>query len=315
MNIVFLDASTMGKDVSLEKIKECGNLISYENSTEYDVLEKIKDADVIVTNRIKIFKREFEAAKNLKLICAAATGYNHIDIEEAKARGVVVTNVRGYSTDSVAQMTFTYLLEIMSSLTLYNKDVQQGKWKSENIPNLIAHPIVELKEKTLGILGYGNIGRKVEEIAKAFGMKVLIGGRPGVEYGASNRVSFEEVLKKSDILTFHLPLTKESRGLISNKEFTLMKDGVVILNTARGGIIDEDSLYENLKNKKVRAAALDVLAKEPIEDEHKLLGLENVIITPHIAWASIESRRTLINRIADNINKFNSGLGESIDIC
>lgn len=315
MKIVFLDAATMGKEISLEKIEECGEFVSYENSSESDVLEKIRDAEVIITNRIRIFKREFDAAKKLKLICAAATGYNHIDIDEARERGIVVCNVEGYSTDSVAQMTFAYLLEIMTSLSKYCLGVRSGEWRADNIKNLIAHPINELKGKSLGIVGYGNIGKKISEIAKAFGMEVLVAKRPGVEYKEGGRVEFEEVLKRSDIITFHIPLTKESEGMIREEEFALMKDGVIILNSARGGIIDEDALYENLKTNKVRAAAVDVVKKEPIEIDDNLLELSNIYITPHIAWASVESRETLIKRISENILDYQYGGMDKINLC
>ncbi|OQY07672.1 MAG: hypothetical protein B6I28_05400 [Fusobacteriia bacterium 4572_132] len=289
-------------------------LITYNLTNENEVLDRIKEAEIIITNKVYIGKNEMEVAKNLKLVCVAATGYNNVDIEEAKQKNIVVANVKNYSTESVAQTVFAYILEFYNKINRQNEDVKKGKWEKSPIFTMLNHTTFELKNKKIGIIGYGKIGKRVGEIAKVFGMKILVAKRKGVEYKENFRYSLEEILKESDIVTIHTPLTKESFNMIGKKELELMKKDSFLINTARGGIINEEELYFALKNKKIKGGALDVMVEEPPKSHKKLFELDNIIITPHIAWASKESREKLIAGIVDNIREFKKGKIEKINI-
>ncbi len=302
--IVILDSLTMGTDIDLSVFEKFGKTIIYETTSADEIFDRIKTAEIVITNKVKIGKNELDKTNNLKLICVAATGYNNIDIEESKRKNIVVANVRNYSTNSVAQITFSLILALENSLVNYINDTRSGKWSESPIFTMINHPISELAGKKLGILGYGTIGKKVVEIAKAFGMEVLIGKRPNVHYFDEGRVDFEQLLNDSDIISIHTPLSKYTENLFALSQFEKMKSSAILINVARGGIVNEKDLYIALKNKIIRAAAIDVTENEPIESTNKLLELNNILITPHIAWASLESRMRLINGIVGNIQKF-----------
>ena len=313
MKIVFLDALSVG-NVDFKNIEKEGELIKYNLTSKEEVFEKIADAEIIITNKVYIGKEEIEAAPKLKLICVSATGYNNIDIKSAREAGVTVTNAAGYSTDSVAQHTFAMILEIYTSLSKYDRAVKEGKWGKSPLFTMNDYQSFELSGKTLGIIGYGEIGKRVQKIAEAFGIKVIIAESRSGKSENSFRVPFDTVLKESDIITIHTPLTESTRDMISYREFGLMKKTGVIINTARGGIINENALYTALKDGKIYGAATDVMVSEPPVNGSPLFELENIVITPHTAWAATESRQKLIEIISENIVKFKSG-DMSIDLC
>lgn len=313
MKIVFLDALSVG-NVDFKNIEEEGELIKYNLTSKEEVFERIADAEIIITNKVYIGKEEIEAAPKLKLICVSATGYNNIDIQAAREAGVVVVNAAGYSTESVAQHVFAMILEIYTSLSKYDRAVKEGKWGKSPLFTMNDYPSFELSGKTLGIIGYGEIGKRVQKIAEAFGIKVIIAESRSGKSENSFRVPFDTVLKESDIITIHTPLTESTRDMISDREFGLMKKTGVIINTARGGIINENALYTALKDGKIYGAATDVMVSEPPVNGSPLFELENIVITPHTAWAATESRQKLIEIISENIVKFKSG-DMSIDLC
>ncbi|MCF6366745.1 MAG: D-2-hydroxyacid dehydrogenase [Bacteroidales bacterium] len=315
MKIILLDKATIGNDVSLQAIENQADLTSYNTTSENEVLERIKNAEIIITNKVLIGKDEMNAAKKLKLICVAATGYNNIDIEEAKKRNIVVTNVKGYSTESVAQTVFGYILTVMNSTVNVAHDIKNGLWQKSSVFTMLQHPFIELKGKNLGIIGYGTIGKRVAEIGKAFGMNILISESFINPKQSSDRLSFDKILQQSDILTIHTPLTDKTKNLISEKELKLMKKTAILINAARGGIVNENDLYEALVNKEIAYAAVDVLTQEPPKDNNILFKAPNIIITPHIAWTSVEARQRLVAGISNNIRLFIAEKGNEIDLC
>ncbi len=314
MKIVILDAVTLGTDIDLSIFDKFGTVEIFETTTKEELPSRINDADIVITNKVVFGKKEFEYAKNLKLICIAATGYNNIDIELAKSNNVVVANVRNYSTEAVAQHTFSLILAIENSLLNYIEETRNGNWAKSPVFTMLNHPFNEVYGKTIGIIGYGTIGKRVAEIAKAFGMKVLIGKRKGVEYHDIERVEFDDLLSKADIISIHTPLSENTKNMFSMPEFEKMKRSAILINVARGGIVNENDLYTALKSNLIRAAATDVTELEPIQADNKLVNLKNMYITPHIAWASTESRKRLVEGIAANINEFISGNADSINL-
>lgn len=315
MKTILLDKSTIGNDISLQDIENQCELISYDTTTDKEVWQRISDAEIIITNKVVIGKREMEAAKNLKLICVAATGYNNIDIEEAKKKNIVVTNVKGYSTESVAQTVFGYIFAVMNSMAGVAHDIKKGLWQQSPVFTMLNHPFIELKGKNLGIIGYGTIGKRVAEIGKVFGMKILVSESLQNSDKSPTRLPFNETLQQSDILTIHTPLTEKTTNLISEKELKKMKKTAVLINAARGGVVNEHDLYEALVHKEIGYAAVDVLTQEPPTDDNILFKAPNIMITPHIAWTSYEARQQLVAGISNNIKLFISGKGEEIDLC
>lgn len=315
MKAVLLDKSTIGNDISFKEIEKQCELISYNTTTEKEVLQRISDTEIIITNKVTIGKNEMEVAKNLKLICVAATGYNNIDIKEAEKRNIVVTNVKGYSTESVAQTVFGYVLAIMNSMANVAHDIKKGLWQKSPVFTILNHPFIELKGKNLGIIGYGTIGKRVAEIGKVFGMNILISESLINFKQYPTRLAFNNLLEHSDIITIHTPLTDKTKNLIGKKELKLMKKSAILINAARGGIVNEQDLYKALVNKEIRYAAADVLSKEPPVEGNILFDAPNLMITPHIAWTSFEARQQLVKGITDNIKKFIAGKGKEIDLC
>ena len=301
MKIVLLDSATLGADVLLSSIEKEGDLKVYETTKPEETIERVKDADIIITNKVVIGKNEMMYAGNLKLICVAATGMNNIDLVEAKKRNIAVYNVKNYSTEAVAQHTISLILALQNSLIDFNRESKSGNWSKSPIFTMLNHPFYELKGKKLGIIGYGTIGKRVAEMASVFGMDILVGKRKGIEYNDEGRVDFNYLLKESDIITVHTPLSENTKNLFGADEFRQMKSSAIIINTARGGIINEKDLYLALKSKEIRVAAIDVTEKEPIPADHPLLKLDNIIISPHIAWTSAESRKKLVEGIVENI--------------
>ena len=309
INIVILDAATLNDaDLSaLNNINEQANSVvkSYETTCKSQIQVHCKNADIIITNKICLGREDLINLPKLKLICIAATGTNNIDLVTAKSQGIAVTNVAGYSTASVVQHTFTLILTLMSNSHKYIQDCKNDAWQKSDMFCLLNHPISELENKTLTIIGYGALGKGVENIAKAFGMKVLISERKN-QASREGRTNFESALKQADIVSIHSPLTEETKSLISNNEFSLMKPTAVLINTARGGIVDETALVKALKNKLIAASATDVLSLEPAKECNPLIQYkgDNLIITPHIAWGSKESIARLVKEISLNIIAF-----------
>jgi glycerate dehydrogenase len=280
----------------------------FDNIDENEIPHVLANVDVVVTNKVVLAEKQLKQADHLKLICIAATGTNNVDLLTAKSLDIPVCNVRGYATASVVQHVFSMLLSLTTQLERYQKAVQQGQWSRSEHFCLLDFPIRELQGKILGIVGYGELGQAVSKVAESFGMKVLISKRND---GDSNteRLPLHELIQQADVLSLHCPLNEQTRNLIGRHELSLMKNDAVLINTARGGLVDENALVEALVNNRIGGAAIDVLDKEPPEDDHPLLrkDIPNLILTPHIAWASIESRQRLIDEVAKNIEAFKTG--------
>lgn len=299
-------------DLNWKGLEDLGEVTTYDRTTltdEKEILERIGDAEVVLLNKVQMTRSIIEAAPHLKMIAEQATGYNNIDIEAAKEHGVVVSNVPAYSTDSVAQSTFALLLEITQRIGHHSAEVFDGRWEKGTDWTFFDYPLIELAGKTIGIVGFGNIGQRVGEIAKAFGMKVLAYNRSQSERGKeiATYVSLDDIYKQADVISLHIPLTDQTEQMINKETIAKMKDNVVILNTARGQLLNEQDVTDALNSGKIFAAGLDVVSVEPIESSNPLLKAKNCYITPHIAWAPVESRQRLINQVVENVAKFKEG--------
>lgn len=305
MKIVFLDRDTAGVIELRKRFEKYGEYIEYSDTADEEIEERIKDAEVIILNRIKLRDENFEKAEKLKLILITATGFNHIDIESANKRGIIVTNVSGYSTNSVAQLTMTLMLNELTKVSKYSDEVKKNNWNKITYSKEQNYPIDDTEGKILGILGYGNIGKKVGEIAKILGMEVMVAKIPNREYdNGENRYDLDEVLEKCDIFSIHAPLSDITRNLIDLDKLKKMKKSAILLNLGRGPIINEEDLYTALKNNIIRSAAIDVMSKEPPKENSKLFELENITITPHIAWKSQKSLDRLFEVIENNLKLY-----------
>ena len=275
----------------------------FNSSTDEEVDERIAGCEVVITNKVRIGRSSIEKAGNLKLVMLAATGTDNVDLQACSDRGIVVCNARQYSNPAVVQHTFTLMLCLMTSVISYREDVRAGAWSASDIFCLLDHPIRELQGKTLGIIGFGNLGSAVSRVAEAFGMRILLCQRPGNSANTEGRVSLDELLKHSDVITLHCPLTPETRHLLSRKQFAKMKNEAVLINTARGAIVDAEALADALRNGEIAGAGIDVLDQEPPTPEHPLLAkdIPNLILTPHNAWGTRESRQRLVTQMADNL--------------
>jgi glycerate dehydrogenase len=315
MKIVILDAKTLGNDVNLSEIRKQGELTIYNTSSAEETKERIKDAEIIITNKVVIDKAEFEVAGKLKLICVAATGYNNINVSEAKKRGITVANVKSYSTESVVQQTFAYILAIYNSIFEYQKQIKLNKWQQSDVFTMLTSPIIELNRKKIGIIGFGTIGKRVAEVAKSFGMEILIAKIPGRQYKEHMaRMQLDELLSDSDIVSIHCPLSESTKNLITKKELHIMKKNAILVNMARGGIVNEQDLYEALLNEEIKGAIVDVLSTEPPKNGNILFNAPNIFITPHTAWTSVEARQRLVDGIVKNIQLFKQGKKQLIEV-
>ena len=311
MNIVILERSSVGMDVSVDSLKDLGDVTVY-NTTEYEeIKERIKDADIVIANKSRLCEDTLKDAKNVKLICEFATGFDNVDLDYCRQRNIGVCNVRDYSTEMVAQHTFAMALFLSEKLSHYDAFVKSGKYAIHNRFSYFDIPFKELAGKTWGVIGMGNIGRKVASIAKAFGCRVIfysVTGKSSVtDY---ERVDFDTVLKESDFLSIHCPLSDLSRGLIDAAALKKMKKTAVLINVARGPIVKQQDLYDALVNGEIAAAGLDVLEKEPIAKDNplqKITDSTKLIITPHLAWASVEARERCVSMTYDNIRAFMDG--------
>lgn len=301
MKIVILDGATAkGKELDFDFLNQFGDVTYYDTTSKEDVLPRAKDAEILVINKIVMDKDTLAECKNLKLITILATGYNIVDVEAAKTLGITVCNVPYYSTNSVAQLTFAFILEFACKLSLHTQSVARGDWQNCKDFAYTLDTLHELYGKTLGIIGYGSIGKKVAQIGKAFGMNVLISTRTPVE----GCVSKEEVFKNADFVTLHCPLNEQSKLMINEKSLALFKPTAYLINTARGGLIDESALANALNSGKIAGAALDVLTNEPPKADNPLIHAKNCIITPHMAWASLEARVRLLHATEENVRAF-----------
>ncbi|WP_067149006.1 D-2-hydroxyacid dehydrogenase [Pseudotamlana agarivorans] len=310
MKIVVLDGYTLNPgDLSWEGLEKIGDLTVYDR-TKFEsevILKNIGNAEIVFTNKTPLTKEVIQKAPNLKYIGVLATGYNVVDVEAAKSRDIIVTNVPEYSTKSVAQFTMALLLEMCHHVGKHNQAVQNGTWSSSPDFSFWNHPLIELDGKTLGIIGFGNIGQATAKIAQAFGLNILTYSRtkyPELESETCKFVSLDELLNNSDIISLHCPLFPETKHIISKANIDKMKDGVMIINTSRGPLIHEGDLKTALNNDKVSSAAIDVASVEPIEAINPLLSAKNCIITPHIAWAPIEARTRLMKTAIENLEAF-----------
>lgn len=306
----FLDlASVYRDDLDLSRLEaSMPEWLWFDKINPEQLASVLSDVDVVVSNKVILDDRLLQQAPRLKLICVAATGMNNIDLTAAQKLAIPVRNVCGYATASVVQHVFSLLLSLTTHQLEYQQAVKQNKWAHSEHFCLLDFPISELQGKTLGIVGYGELGRAVASVSEAFGMNVLIAKRDEQDV-RDGRIALHELLPKVDVLSLHCPLTEDNRHFIAAEELSLMKSDAVLINTARGGLVDEAALLTALENNRIAGAALDVLEQEPPVTTNPLIhsNVSNLIITPHIAWASVESRQRLIDGVADNILAFSAG--------
>ena len=310
MKIVILDGHAVNPgDVSWDCFRKFGDVTVYEFTLEHQILERIGDAEIVMTNKTPLTADTFAKCPNIKLVCVLATGYNVVDCKAARERGIPVCNVPTYGTAAVAQFTFSLMLEICNAVGQHNDAVHRGDWASSPHFCFWNTPQMELAGKTLGIIGFGRIGRAVGRIAKAMGMQVLAYNRSRHPEGAEigEYVDLDTLLARSDFISLHCPLTAENEGLICKESIAKMKDGAILINTARGGLLNEQDVADALACGKLRYAAVDVVSKEPIEVSNPLLSAPNCIITPHMAWAPVESRLRLLDCTVQSIEGFLAG--------
>lgn len=308
MKLVFLDTKTIGEDIDLSAYDALGEVVKYGFSTLEEIPERVKDADVLIVNKIVINEQTIGTAKNLKLVCVTATGTNNLDKEYLKKRGIAWRNVAGYSTESVTQHTFALLFYLLEKIRYYDDYVKDEKYINDTVFTHFAEHFNEVNGKTWGIIGLGTIGRRVADIAKAFGAHVIYysaSGSPAQE--GYEKVDFETLLATSDIVSVHAPLNEYTKDLMDREAFAKMKKTAIFLNLGRGPIVVEQDLYEALETGEIAAAGLDVLCEEPMSETNPLAKIKDskkLIITPHIAWASVEARNRLMQIIAGQIREF-----------
>lgn len=304
MKIVFLDASTMG-DTPIQPVAELGELVCWPTSTREEALERVSDCEVLIINKVRVDRELMDAAPKLKLICEAATGVNNIDLQVAAEKGIPVKNVAAYSTDSVVQSTFMHMLSLMGNAPYYDDAVKSGRYSASGLFTDVSKPFIEITGKKLGIIGLGNIGKKVAAVAEAFGMEVSYFSTSGTSHCQDYpSLSLEQIMKESDVISVHAPYNERTAGLIGENELRMMKPTAFILNMGRGGIVEEAALAKVIDEDLIGGAALDVFVKEPLPACHPLLHTahpEKLRFTPHTAWASVEARKRLMAGIAKNI--------------
>lgn len=310
MEIVILDGYTVNPGVlSWAEVEKFGNIRIYDRTSitdEDEIVERIGNADIVISNKTPLTKSVIERCPNIKLISVLATGYNIVDTTFAREKGISVCNIPAYGTEAVAQFAIALMLELCCHVGAHSDSVFAGKWESSRDFCYWDYPLIELKDKTLGIIGFGKIGKQVGRIAKAMGMQVIANNPSKSEEGAeiAKYVELNELFEKSDIISLHCPQFPETTGIINSQNIAKMKDGVIIINNSRGGLIVEQDLADALNSGKVAGAGLDVLSTEPPNSENPLLHAKNCIITPHISWASVECRQRIINITSANIQAF-----------
>ena len=309
MNAVFLDYESLDKnDLDFSALHAVfSQLELYPSTLATQVLARVQHADVIISNKVVLDAETLKQCSSLKLILISATGTNNIDLAQAKAQGITVCNCQGYGTSSVAQHTLMLMLALATSVIQYDRAVKQGEWNKSPIFCLLDFPIVELAGKTLGILGYGELGQAVAKLAEAFGMKIIVGALPN--RSTENRVALSELLPQVDFLSLHCPLTEETCDLIDSQVFECMKPTAFLINCARGGIVNEQALATALRTGQIAGAATDVLSIEPPKEGNVLFAddIPNLIITPHSAWGSVDARQRIVNQMVENMQAFSQG--------
>lgn len=308
MKIAILEAKTVSRgDVSFEEFYRLGEVTEYPLTPAADVVKNIGDAEAVLCNKTLFTREVLEACPNLKYIGLCATGYNNVDVAACQKLGITVCNVPEYSTSAVAQQVFSFILHFASRTSQYGEFVRGGGWvRSETFSDFV-YPIQELAGKTLGIIGYGSIGRKVAAIAQTFDMKVIVNTRTAKQDSSVKFVSIRELFGQADVITAHCPLTPETEGLINRENLEYCKPSCVIINTSRGAVVNERDLSDALNSGRIAGAALDVLCSEPMSADCPLLTAKNCIITPHIAWAALETRQRLVRIAAENLSAYIEG--------
>jgi len=315
MKIVVLDGSAMNPgDLSWEGLKQLGECQVYDRTLPAELFNRIKDADMIITNKAVVNEQMIDRLPNLHYIGVTATGYNVVDVQAASRKGIVVTNIPAYSTDSVAQLVFSHILNIVNRVELHATSVKSGEWTKSPDFAYWKSPQTELAGKTLGIVGFGRIGRKVAQIGSAFGMKVVFHNRSQVTDASVEMCQFilEDVFAESDVLSINCPLSAENSGFVNQKLLQRMKQSAILINTGRGGLINEMDLATALNGGIIAAAGLDVLSTEPPKQDNPLVSAKNCFITPHIAWATLEARQRLMNITVENLQCFISGNPQNV---
>ena len=310
MRGVFLDLDSLDRgDLNLTSFKGCLDDWQFYNQSNAKVIaERIAGAQVVVSNKVMLDAAAIKASTSLQLICVAATGTNNVDLQAAHQQGIIVCNARDYATPSVVQHVFALILSLTIQLPRYQQAVHEGRWQQSEQFCLLDYPITELAGKILGVIGYGVLGHAVAQAAQAFGMRVVIADHKG-QVPRAGRLAFEQVLQQADVITLHCPLTPATQGLIGAAELAMMKPSALLINAARGGIVDESALVDVLERKVIAGAGVDTLTIEPPRQGNPLLDavLPNLIVTPHIAWASRESRQRLLDDVEQNIHAFRDG--------
>lgn len=308
--IVILDGKTLG-DLDFDRLKEFGDVTYFDTTNPKEVKERIKEAHIVLTNKVVLNEANMNEAMNLELICETATGFNNIDINYAKTKGIAVTNVAGYSTNTVAQHTFATALALYDKLFYYDNYVKSGDYAKSGLFTDLSKPFYELEGKTWGIIGLGAIGKRVAKIGEAFGVNIIYYSTSGRNHSDEyKQVSFSELLSKSDIISIHAPLNDNTKGLMNYATFKQMKKSSILINMGRGPIIVEEDLAKAIDENIIAGAALDVFEVEPMSEANPLIKIknkENLILTPHIAWASVEARGRLFNEVLNNIVAFYKG--------
>jgi len=308
MKAVFLDADTLGNDVDLSPIEAVtGEMVKHPRTSPEQVQERIRGFDTVLVNKVVLSREHFEACPELKTVAVVATGLNNIDKDAAKDHSVTVMNVTNYGRSTVAQHTMALILALATRLVDYDKDVRAGRWGQSSMFCLMDHPIMELEGRTLGVVGYGDLGQGVVERAKAFGMNIVLGARPGQATGEVDgypRIPLDELLPKADVLSLHCLLTDDTRNMIGSRELEMMKKEALLINTSRGGLVDEQALADALRAGTIGGAGFDVLTEEPPRNGNALLAddIPNLIVTPHSAWASREARQRIVEITASNLS-------------
>jgi len=312
MKAVFLDFATVGSDeLDVSTLQEITpDLRVFDNTPADRVAERIAGCEFVYLNKVRMTREIIEGADALRFIGLTATGVDNVDLDAAKAHDVAVCNIRGYCTSSVVEHVFAVLLGLTHSIGLYNRSVRAGGWQKAANFCMLDFPIRELSAMTIGIVGYGELGRAVAKVAATFGMKVVVARRPGAEaVPGDGRIDFEQLLRSSDVVSLHCPLTDGTRGLIGRQQLAQMKPNAILINTARGGLVDSAALASALTNGDIAAAAIDVLSREPPVDGDPLLDYrgDNLVVTPHIAWATVEARQNAVDEVARNVRSFLKG--------
>ena len=307
-NLVVLDAASIGKDLDYSGFSQFGDLTIYDKTMPGEIADRVRNADVLILNKVRLSRDVLAEAKNLRLICEAATGFDNIDLEYCREKGIAVCNVVGYSTQSVAQLTVAMALSLISKLSVYRSFVASGDYSKSGNPNLLEPVYHEIAGKTWGILGYGNIGKQVGRVAEALGCRVIVHKRTPL--AGAECVGLEELCRRSDILSIHTPLNEGTRNLFSREKIALLKPESIVINVARGAVTDEEALADAILEGKIGGLGVDVYSQEPFSQEHpfaKIQNLPNVLLTPHMAWGAYETRVRLLSEMVENTRAFFAG--------